>query len=221
MAHKQMSESFALGALLAVTGGFLDAYTYAARGGVFANAQTGNLVLLAIQLAGGRPRQALQYLIPVLAFVLGVLLAESIRRRVRLTGRRLHWRHFVLLGEIAVLAVVACLPQTLDMAANVAVSFVCSLQVESFRKLEGSAYATTMCTGNLRTASEQLFRSWRDGDRAALHKSLRYFAIILWFMAGAVLGVGMTGWLGRQAVLGCCGLLAVGFGMMLVTDRVH
>ena len=51
---KQMSETFCLGALLAVTGGFLDAYTYLTRGRVFANAQTGNLVLLAMNLAGGQ-----------------------------------------------------------------------------------------------------------------------------------------------------------------------
>ena len=40
-------ETFRVAALLAVVGGFLDAYTYILRGGVFANAQTGNIVLLA------------------------------------------------------------------------------------------------------------------------------------------------------------------------------
>ena len=49
----QMSEAYSLGALLTVGGGFLDAYTYFTRGGVFSNAQTGNLVLLAIRLAEG------------------------------------------------------------------------------------------------------------------------------------------------------------------------
>ena len=37
--EKQMSENFILGIMLALTGGFLDAYTYITRGGVFANAQ--------------------------------------------------------------------------------------------------------------------------------------------------------------------------------------
>ena len=49
--NRQMSESFLIGALLAVVGGFLDAYTYLLRGGVFANAQTGNIVLLGLNLA--------------------------------------------------------------------------------------------------------------------------------------------------------------------------
>ena len=71
-----MSESFLLGALLTVVGGYFDVYTYITRGGVFANAQTGNIVLLGINLADGDILQALSHLIPILAFVLGVFTAE-------------------------------------------------------------------------------------------------------------------------------------------------
>ena len=41
-------ENLPTGLLLAGAGGFLDAYTFVGRGGVFANAQTGNIVLLAV-----------------------------------------------------------------------------------------------------------------------------------------------------------------------------
>ena len=40
---KHISESFRLAAVLALVGGFLDAYTYICRGQVFSNAQTGNI----------------------------------------------------------------------------------------------------------------------------------------------------------------------------------
>ena len=69
----QMSESFLLGAILALAGGFLDAYTYIGRGGVFANAETGNIVLMGLELADGNFRNALHYLIPITAFACGVL----------------------------------------------------------------------------------------------------------------------------------------------------
>ena len=42
----QMSESFPTAAFLSISGGLQDAYTYVFRGKVFANAQTGNIVLL-------------------------------------------------------------------------------------------------------------------------------------------------------------------------------
>ena len=70
----QRSESFAAAALLALSGGLLDAYTYLCRGGVFANAQTGNMVLLAIRAAEGKWQEAGRYLIPILAFAAGAMI---------------------------------------------------------------------------------------------------------------------------------------------------
>ena len=53
-----MSESLLLGGLLAMAGGFFDAYTYLCRGGVFANSQTANIVLVGLQLAVGEWHRA-------------------------------------------------------------------------------------------------------------------------------------------------------------------
>ena len=43
---RQMSEAFVTSIFLALSGGLQDAYTYCIRDGVFANAQTGNVVLI-------------------------------------------------------------------------------------------------------------------------------------------------------------------------------
>ena len=72
----QISESRRLAILLAVSGGFMDAYTYTFRGEVFANAQTGNIILLAINLSEGNFEKMLQYLFPVIAFAFGIIIAE-------------------------------------------------------------------------------------------------------------------------------------------------
>lgn len=45
-------------AVLMVAAGFLGAFTYTLRGGVFCNAQTGNFLLMAIELADGNLRRA-------------------------------------------------------------------------------------------------------------------------------------------------------------------
>ncbi len=78
---KQMSDSLTLAVFLTLAGGFQDAYSYNCRGQVFANAQTGNIVLLGQNLATGHPGRALHYLFPLLAFMLGVYLAELVCRR--------------------------------------------------------------------------------------------------------------------------------------------
>ena len=78
---RQMSDTFLIAVLLAVVGGSLDAYSYVARGHVFANAQTGNIVLFGLHLADGEWMQAGTYIIPVLAFVLGIFIDEWIKAR--------------------------------------------------------------------------------------------------------------------------------------------
>lgn len=76
-AHKQMSEAFLTAAFLSISGGLQDAYTYLARGNVFANAQTGNIVLLSQHIADGDLASTIHYLIPLSFFALVLLLLKS------------------------------------------------------------------------------------------------------------------------------------------------
>lgn len=210
--RKYPSDSLRLGAMLAAVGGFMDAYTYIARGGVFANAQTGNLVLLGVRAFEGDIR-ALHYLVPVLAFVLGVLITEVIRA-YRHRFQHLHWRQAVLLVESAVLVLSAFAPQSCNDLVNAGISFACAMQVDSFRNFDGNPYATTMCTGNLRSGTEQWFLWLYKRDRAALHAGLGYFAVIVSFMLGAGIGALMTERFMEVTALFPAGMLLVSGAMM-------
>lgn len=182
-----MSESFMVGSLLALVGGFLDAYTYITRGSVFATAQTGNIVLLGINVSNGYFAKAISYLVPIAAFSIGVIVAEIIKNRYP-EKKNIHWRQIIIGIECVALIVVALIPEEFNTVANVIVSFVCAMQVESFRKFNGNPYATTMCTGNLRSATEHLYYYRKNHDSKLLHKSLQYFMIIGFFILGACIG---------------------------------
>lgn len=217
---KQMSESFVLGMILSLAGGYFDAYTYIARDGVFANAQTGNVVLFGIALASGDFIRSLRYIPPILAFLLGVFLAEYLRRHNGIAN--LHWRQYVILLELIIILIVTFLPSgsidgiNYDMISNILISFVCSLQVQSFRRIRGITCATTMCTGNLRSAAEDLIRYVTERDKKLLHGAGKYFAIVGIFVAGAVISTFVTRLFGTFAVaFTAAGLLAV-FLMMFV-----
>ena len=215
----QRSESFRATAMLAVAGGFLDAYTYLCRGQVFANAQTGNMVLLAVRLAEGSWAQAFHYLMPILAFALGILVAEVVRRNSRHAGR-FHWRHTVLLVEMAVLVAVALAPVgEWDSLVNVAVSFVCALQVETFRKVRGYPFASTMCTGNLRSGTEALCAYFHTHEPEALRNALTYFGVIGLFALGAGLGALLTGASAVRGIWVSCALLTVSFLVMFIHEE--
>ena len=196
----QRSESLGLAALLALAGSLLDAYTYLCRGGVFANAQTGNMVLLAIRAAEGDWRGAGHYLVPVAAFAAGVLVTEALRERAPAT-RLIHWRQLVVLGEVLLLFAVGFLPQTQNLLANAIVSFSCAMQVQAFRKVRGHAFASTMCTGNLRSGTEAFWRGVRKQDPVARETARCYFAVIGCFIAGAALGGLLLPWMGRWTAL--------------------
>ena len=202
-------ESLSVGLLLAVVGGFLDTYTYLTRGGVFANAQTGNMVLLSICAAQGQWARAGYYLIPILAFALGVVVTEGIRARAPHRPGR-HWQRTVLLLEAGILAVVGFLPAWVPHpVVNITISFLCSMQVNGFRLLEGMPYATTMCTGNLRSCSQHLWQYLFRGDREAGGRALRYLLVILVFCLGAAVSVPVTGLLGVRSVW-LCALVLLG-----------
>ncbi len=216
---RQMSESLRLGVLLAIVGGFLEAYTFFCRGGVFANCQTGNLVMFALSAADGNGADMILYLIPVIAFIVGIFLAEWVKQIFRLY-EKLHWRQIIILFEIFCLAVTAFIPEgNLDVIVTTVIAFVCSMQVESFRKVRGNAFATTMCTGNLRSASENLYHWIAGGDKEAKKKGQHYLTIVGSFMMGAVVGAALTHVFAEKAVLFCCIILFVTFMLMFYGTR--
>ena len=157
---KHISESFRLAAVLALVGGFLDAYTYICRGQVFSNAQTGNIVLVGLALAENDFINAIYHFLPVIAFIVGVIITETIKRRVKFKETFIHWRQIVIGAEIIILFAIAFIPMgRYDGLVNISISLICAMQVEAFRKVNGTALSTTMCTGNLRTGTEQVYRA--------------------------------------------------------------
>ena len=183
----QMSESFLNSAVLAVSGGFQDAYTYFTRDKVFSNAQTGNVVLMSQEFMAGNFIGGIKYLLPFLAFGLGVLVTEQINARYKM-AKRIHWRQLIILIEIAILAIVGFIPHSLNMAATVLVSFSCAMQVQAFRKVNGFAYASTMCIGNLRSGTDALSAFLREKKKQPLIKAFHYYGIIFFFAVGAGIG---------------------------------
>ena len=216
---EQMSETFSVGALLALFGGFVDAYTFISRGGVFANAQTGNMVLVGINLITGNMIKVLRYLVPITAYFLGIILAEIIKNWFK-GNKNIHWRQMVVIIELLVVVLVAFLPSSFNILANTLISFVCSLQTQSFRKLNGVPYASTMCTGNLRYATEHLYMYNKYKDKSHLSKSIQYYCIILMFIIGATAGAMISGRFSKIAVLfGCIPLLIALAAMFISPDK--
>ena len=201
---KQTSESIELGILLALSGGFMDAYSYLARGQVFANAQTGNMLLFGVNLARGQFQHALH-----------VCIAEFVHFQ---KIQKVHWRQVTLLIEIIILFGVGYISFEQNLLANSLTSFACGLQVQAFRKIHGKGYATTMCIGNLRTGTHEMCNYLCTKKVQHLQSGLLYYSIILTFIIGAILGNFCIQIFSAKAIWISVSLLILAFILMFV-DR--
>jgi uncharacterized membrane protein YoaK (UPF0700 family) len=215
-----VEETLRVAMLLSLGGGFLDAFTWVAHGRVFANAQTGNVVLLGVAAATGQWREALHHVPPIAAFLLGVFVAHRLRRRASVRGAQLA-ALFSLGVEIALLLVVAALPRAFpDLPIVLGIAFVAALQSSSFARVEGAAYSSVMTTGNLRRMAEALLAGLGPPrDAAALRQGRVFAAICSTFCLGAALGAFAAERLANAAVLVPAAVLALALVLCLRGGR--
>lgn len=202
--------SIRLSLVLAIIGGYLDAYTFIDRGKVFANAQTGNIVLLGVNIANGKLYNALLYFLPILAFILGVLVSHYIKDIFTNNAEKI-----IIILEIIILLILSIIPVELpDTFVNIIISFIASVQVSTFRKLLDYPYCSTMCTGNLRSASDALFTYFKTKDKTQLRKLSAYILIIIFFIIGAILSAFFTINYGVKSLIICVILLFISLGLL-------
>lgn len=204
---------------MAFCGGFQDAYTYVIRGHVFANAQTGNVVLMSANFFTGQWWDGLRYLLPIAAFTSGIFVVENIQYRFK-NSTKIHWRQAVLLLEILIMFAVGFMPQKLNLPANILISFSCAMQVQAFRKICNNPYASTMCIGNLRSGTVALSVYLRSKDSAEFKRVTCYFGVILFFAIGAGIGHLFSSFFAEHTIWIMCVVLAVCF-LLMELDSEH
>lgn len=217
LSYSSKHEGILVMILITLSGGLQDAYTYLIRDHVFANAQTGNIVLLMVSLFDGNFQKAGSYLIPILSFALGIAAAHTLSMKWKC--RLLSWRQFIILLEFLLLIAVGFIPLSLSQYANALVSFSCAMQVQSFRRFHGRAYASTMCIGNLRSGMESLSIYCNTKNRDAIIDALHYFGVILTFGIGAGIGGVLSSAYGVQAIWASPLLLIIAFIVMKETGN--
>lgn len=177
-------EQFKICMALAFIGGFLESYTYLLKGNIFANAQTGNFALMAMDFAYYKePVKALYYLIPMSAYVLGILLTVQLPKRF---NGRISWYTLLIIIQFAVFAVVGSLPDSVPYSVTtVSVSFLCAMQYNTFKTCRGVVMSTVFCTNNLRQFAIAAAQSRHEDKNALLSRGILYIANIMFFVFGA------------------------------------
>ncbi len=194
------TETLYIASILAIIGGFADSHTYITRDGIFAYAQTGNIIFFAMSLAGGHFFNAVYYLIPILIFVAGICFALYIKKIIN-KKNIIEFEYAVILINSVIFFIVGLLPESFpNAAASGIMSFMSAVFMITFNKVEGLSYITNMCTGNLRSISENLFKFLFSKDKSGLKNAMIYFTILFSFTLGVVLGAFFTNIFGIRSI---------------------
>lgn len=188
--------SLLVASLLSAAGGFLDAYSWLSFDGVFANSQTGNVVLLGMHAALGNWGKAAHHVPPIAAFLVGAWVALRVRALLP-----------CLAAATATLAIAALLspfapPNLVTIAI---ISFGVALQSASFRNVGRQKYLSVTVTGNMLRAIEQVVSTSPDAVLGARTMA----TICLMFLLGAAAAGLLTSRLTENSLLLPIGLQTV------------
>ena len=213
------STTLRFGLLLTMANGFLDAYTYLARGGVFANVQTANVIFFALNMSQGKITSALAHVWPLLAFIAGVGLASHLKSG-RVERYLLHPLRWTMLLQAVVLFVIGFVPTTVAHSyVTVPISFVAAMQIGLFRNIGDFVYLPVATTGNLMRLVESGYTGFVDHDATARRAFGIYAALTLFFTGGAVVGAFATHAWGVRAIWLPAGVLFVTLVMFVIDER--
>lgn len=211
--EEKLYDNIVIGVCLSLVGGFLDAYSYLLKGRVFANAQTGNVVLLFISAANRELYKSHKYIIPIVTFAFGIFISEFLKNKHY--AKNYTRMITVLIFEVLVIAAIGLTGSYFRHdIINSVISFIAALQVANFDKVDGNPIATTMITGNLKSSMINFAKYWTTKDIKYLHSSFKYFLIIASFGIGVSIGFIAIKYYAEKSILLCELFIIIAFVML-------
>ncbi len=215
---RRTSQSFPLAALLALAAGSIEAYSVLHLD-AFAGAQTGNVVFAAIAISRWQWSIALRYILPILAFIGGVLIARTLlTHRVAGIVRRPY--RAILIVEVTLLVVMGFLPESTPRELlSVIITVAVAAQMSTFRTVVDVGYNSAFTTGNLMNALTAAHAGLVKKDQSELVHARRLFVVIACFVIGAVLGAVATREWGRHGVWFGAAVLGLALVLFITDER--
>lgn len=197
-----LHERLIIGIFLAAAAGGLDAYTYLFHGEVFAGLQTGNFILLGLNLGHGNFGALLRFIVPISAFFIGSVATRFLQHHLKDETSLRSRQKLVLVIEIILMLLTAFLsPYISDKLASALLSFAAAAQLQEFRKLHAGPFTSLMMTGNLRTLGETSWDAFIHHDKKAKAKFNDTAIVILSFVTGATLNSLLGNRLGTATII--------------------
>lgn len=212
-------EKYYIFELLIFAAGMMGAYTFNLRGGVFCNAQTANVVLMALAFGKGEIAKGVYYLIPISAYIAGAFISEILPRKVRKI-HFLRWDTYLVGFEILVLFMIGFLPLSVPVQiVQVLINFICSMQYNTFRQAEGIPMATTFVTNHIRQIGIWMAKAAEQKNVKTFARVWKHFRMVGVFFLGGLILTMCCPWLEERSIWLALIPLAISFIIMMHADR--
>lgn len=209
--------------VLMIVAGFFGAYTYLLRGNVFCNAQTGNVVLMGMALGAEKWSDALYYLIPISAYLMGAFVSELFPNPIK-HHMPIRWDTLLIAIEMLAVLGLGLIPESAPVQiSQVTINFIASMQYNTFRQAEGVPMSTTFATNHIRQIGVGLAKEVKHlhtKNKAHRKKLLRHFEMLMFFLIGAVVGTVMCNLFAGKAIWATMIPLGVILATLLYADLI-
>ena len=198
-AHSKHFERLRVALLMTTVSGFVNAYTYLLFGKRFAGAQTGNVIMLGMNLAELNWQQIWHFSIPLLAFSFGQAFSYGLRR----LARKYHLSHHILGLRIILLILLLTLlllPWAGGDSIVALLALFSSIQLDIFSHIGEAPYANVMMTGNVKAGAYFLAKGIAEHHHRTIEHSLHKYYLIASFMLGVAIAVWLVGLFGSYSL---------------------
>ncbi len=217
MTHARLT--LATGSVLMVATGFVDAYTFLRHGHVFAQAMTGNLLLIAIGAFDQGIVEFWRPLVAYLAFLVGVVVVWAWSRGLADRRRGQGPQQATLGLQAVVLLVVGFLSGgALSVAITAVIAFTSGMQIAAFRDVGRATFTTTVMTTNSMKTVNATLAALTSADPQARAVARAYGTALAGFVGGGFLGAFLSTRMGDRAAWVDAALFAVAF-VLYVAER--
>lgn len=187
--------------LLAMTSGGIDAYSYLTHGHVFASMQTGNLILLGVNLVNGDFSVILNYLLPILTYCFAAAITKWFQLHFP-TESKIDRQSLILTFEMFIFLIVAIIGDIVPLNITILmISFAISAQFVEFSSLHGIPVNTLMMSGNIKKVGMLTVDGIVNKKPKSIRRAKRSLLLIIAFFIGIFLSAWAVKILDRQAIL--------------------
>ena len=179
-----MRRDLVLHLIMTLEGGFLGTYAVVSHAGIFASAQTGNLMSMAISLTG---RDLADFWVRLGAF--GVFSASIALFHILEICERFPLKKWCIYIDMAALLLTMCLPEDWNPVLSLyPIFFASCFQWGAYSSVKGYGCSSLFITNNLKQSvlgwTDYLFRH----DRKSLEQAVLYTAVLCMFFVGGMIG---------------------------------